>query len=187
MGTHILLLCPTLTQTPCPRPATMKFFALAAAAAALSARAALAVPFKRDSDTPGKPAFIGTLADYSKEVPVGGSINISYNTADPSPDPSYPSAILNLDVGLQGPAPIVPSDLFQPYGVLELLRNATAGDSVGWINTTHPLPPNTITEEGQYFLIFTERQKEVYNPDEPVYRVQSYNVSVMVTDPDSSS
>ncbi|TNY19763.1 hypothetical protein DMC30DRAFT_399473 [Rhodotorula diobovata] len=79
--THILLLCPTLTQTPCPRPATMKFFALAAAAAALSARAALAVPFKRDSDTPGKPAFIGTLADYSKEVPVGGSINISYNTA----------------------------------------------------------------------------------------------------------
>ncbi|GAA5926264.1 hypothetical protein JCM3775_000973 [Rhodotorula graminis] len=158
----------------------MKFLALVAVAAALSSLAS-AVPMKRDDSSPTKPAYTGTLVSYTQSVPFGGNLSVAYDASAQSAVPHYAASIIGVDLGLQGPAPIVvsPND-FSPFGILKLATGLDTGGPGGWVNTSIALP-SAVYKPGEYFLIVTEDQLAVYDSEQPVYRVQSYNVSVQVT------
>ncbi|GAA5908751.1 hypothetical protein JCM8208_006778 [Rhodotorula glutinis] len=157
----------------------MKFLALTAVAAALSSLAS-AVPMKRD-ESPVKPAYTGTLVSYTDSVPLGGNLSVAYIASAGSSEPHYPAAIRSVDLGLQGPGPIVVStDDFSPFGILQLATGLETGGPGAWVNKTVTLP-DAVYKPGEYFLIITEDQLAVYDSQQPIYRVQSYNVSVQVT------
>ncbi|GAA5926261.1 hypothetical protein JCM3775_000972 [Rhodotorula graminis] len=154
----------------------MKYIALALAAALAAASTLVsAAPTKRGFFPQDGPAFIGQLLSKPDEIKLGENFTISYDSNDPSPDPQYPSSILSFDVGIQGPAPIYYSSAFTPSGILEL-----ANDLPGQQVVNASLKMSSSADPGEYFLIFTEHQLGVYDPEQPVYRVQSYNVSVQV-------
>ncbi|BGP44732.1 hypothetical protein JCM10450v2_000546 [Rhodotorula kratochvilovae] len=158
----------------------MKFLALTAALAALASltSAAPTALSKRDEV---KPAYIGQLVEYSTSVPIGGSLSVAYNTAPPY-EPHYGASIRAVDIGLQGPGPIVVDpQSFTPYGILELANGLETGGPGGWVNSTVTLP-RAVYQAGEYFLIVTEHQVPVYDSEQPFYRVQSYNVSIQVTE-----
>ncbi|GAA5834463.1 hypothetical protein JCM9279_004323 [Rhodotorula babjevae] len=157
----------------------MKFLALTAAAAALSSLAS-AIPMKR-AESPVKPAYTGRLVSYTESVPLGGNLSVAYNTATQDSTPHYPASIRSVDIGLQGPAPIfVSPDDFAPFGILQLATGLETGGPGGWVNTSVTIP-DAVYKPGQYFLIVTEDQLAIYDSQQPIYRVQSYNVSVQVT------
>ncbi|GAA5887655.1 hypothetical protein JCM5296_004448 [Sporobolomyces johnsonii] len=133
---------------------------------------------------PVKPAFTGTLY-HPKEghkVKLGGSFFFSYLAETVEMIPVI-EALQSLDVGIQGPAPIIINPTgFQPFGILEVEKGLEPGIG-NWINTTIQLPDEIYTA-GTYFLIVTEHQLPVRDPDGLTYRVQSYNISLCVDDVD---
>ncbi|TNY19772.1 hypothetical protein DMC30DRAFT_417583 [Rhodotorula diobovata] len=168
----------------------MKFLALTAVAAALSSLAS-AIPTRRDevtsADEVTKPAFTGTLVSYPSTVAQGQNISVAYDTSTHDATPHYPASICSVDLGLQGPAPIVfKPDSFMPYGILSLANGLNTGGPGGWVNTSVALP-SAVYEPGEYFLIVTEHQLAIYDSEAPTYRVQSYNVSVQVTEDEEQS
>ncbi|GAA5972338.1 hypothetical protein JCM11641_002415 [Rhodosporidiobolus odoratus] len=130
-------------------------------------------------------AFIGKLVAPASgsSVPLGGNITFSYDaTSNESATPHFPASIIGVNVGLQGPGPIIqnPND-FQPTGILELGNDLYVGGPGGWVNESIPLG-DVIWQPGTYYLIVTERQRSVYVAPGPVFQVISYNVSIEVTD-----
>ncbi|GAA5826900.1 hypothetical protein JCM11251_002150 [Rhodosporidiobolus azoricus] len=168
----------------------MKFSTAATFAAAASLAAAR--PFvdlaKRTDETGWTGAsYTGTLVSPSvgTSFPLGGNITFSYKSTPRDINengPKYASGTLGLNVGLQGPSPIIAAGSnFLPWGILELGDNLNVGGPGGWVNGSVTIP-SAVTEPGEYFLIFEERQFPIYDSEEPHFRVQSYNVSIQLTE-----
>ncbi|GAA6004315.1 hypothetical protein JCM10207_000665 [Rhodosporidiobolus poonsookiae] len=156
-------------------------FSLVTLVASLSALALAAPtrrPSKRDANTNDEyrsgAAFTGTLYEPAggASFAIGQNITLSYEAVNPEAGtPRFPSSIQSIDVGLQGPSPI------------ELGKALPGGGPGSWINTTLNINENAIYKAGTYYLIITEHQLAVNTPPtNTTYRVQSYNVSIDITE-----
>ncbi|GAA6037132.1 hypothetical protein JCM8097_008752 [Rhodosporidiobolus ruineniae] len=128
-------------------------------------------------------AYTGTLVSplQGDVLTVGGNLTFSYSAvAEDASTPRFPSSIASLDVGLQGPAPVVASTAdWAPYGIRQLATGLATDGPGGWVNASVPLG-DWVYEAGEYFLIVTEHQREVYVEGQPEWQVVSYNVSLTV-------
>ncbi|GJN91568.1 hypothetical protein Rhopal_004591-T1 [Rhodotorula paludigena] len=161
----------------------MKFAGLAVFSLASIAAAA---PAKRQQEVKNVPAYIGTLVAPSAgfSVPLGGSFDLAYDTSHEY-QPHYGASIRSVDIGIQGPTPIIPVDnSFQPYGIQEIKTGLPTDGPGAWVNETITIP-SQINKAGQYFLIIQEHQTAVYDSEQPLWRVQSYNVSFEITEASS--
>lgn len=102
--------------------------------------------------------------------------------------PHYGNIIHSVDVGLQGPAPIV-ADPYS-YGsdaIAEVATGISLGGPGGYGNASIHVNPDQIYKTGTYYVIITEHQLPAYTAYADTYRVQSYNVSIEVTEAADSS
>ncbi|GAA5916805.1 hypothetical protein JCM6882_004174 [Rhodosporidiobolus microsporus] len=167
-------------------------FSIAAAVTSFAALAAArpAVRLSKRADETGYTgaAYTGTLVTPSvgDSFPLGQNITFSYDsTPRGAGEPHFGSSTVDVNIGLQGPSPIVVANDFQPWGILELANGLDVGGPGGWVNTSLSIP-STIYKGGEYFLIVTERQRPTYDSEQPTFRVESYNVSITLTEAESS-
>ncbi|GAA5980706.1 hypothetical protein JCM10908_001744 [Rhodotorula pacifica] len=160
----------------------MHFKLFTTAVAALAASLVNAGPIQRRDI---QPAYSGVLQSPAagSSVALGGNITFSYTPTPDSATPHFGELLQSVDVGLQGPAPIVinPHN-FAPYGIIELANGLPAWGPGPAINASIPVPAEQTFYIGQYFLIVTEHQIPAYTANAVPYRVQTYNISIEVTE-----
>ncbi|GAA5861505.1 hypothetical protein JCM3774_000273 [Rhodotorula dairenensis] len=160
----------------------MHFSLFTVALTAISMTVALAGPIQRRDI---QPAYSGVLQSPAagSSVPLGGNITFSYTPTPDSATPHFGELLQSIDVGLQGPAPIVINPYnFAPYGILELANGLPTWGPGPAVNASIPVPADIVYKTGQYFLIVTEHQVPAYTANPLPYRVQTYNISIEVTE-----
>ncbi|BGP12674.1 hypothetical protein JCM10213_008811 [Rhodosporidiobolus nylandii] len=169
----------------------MRFTTVALAAAIASVAAASPVTlFKRDRPNSTGAPYIGELVSPQpgESFQLGQNVSFAYiATPEGAGVPHFPSTISSVDVGLQGPAPIVQGDSWAPSGILEFFNDGYTGGPGAWVNQSLFLDSGVITEPGTYYLIVTEHQRATYIAPGPIYRVQSYNISLTLSAAESAA
>ncbi|BGP28634.1 hypothetical protein JCM10296v2_000370 [Rhodotorula toruloides] len=152
-------------------------FSLAALATLLASSSLVAGAPLGLRDVSSTPKFTGKLVEPSPDgttVALSEPFSFAFDGTTPY-GPHYPESLRSIDIGF-----FDPRNTFEPGGVIDV-KSLDAGGPGGWLNTT-VTPSQYISEPGQYYLIITEHQVDVYTSPGPVYRVQTYNVSLTVTD-----
>ncbi|GAA5958247.1 hypothetical protein JCM8115_004032 [Rhodotorula mucilaginosa] len=162
----------------------MHFNLFTTTVAALAASLVSAGPIQPRADDV-QPAFSGVLQSPTagSSVAIGSNITFSYTPNPDSATPHYGELLQSLDVGLQGPAPIVIDPYqFAPFGILELATGLSPWGPGPAVNASLTVPSSLVYKPGQYFLIVTEHQIAAYTENALPYRVQTYNISIEVTE-----
>lgn len=69
--------------------------------------------------------------------------------------PHYGASIRSVDIGIQGPTPIIPVDnSFQPYGIQEIKTGLPTDGPGAWVNETITVP-SQINKAGQYCALIS--------------------------------
>ncbi|BGP21466.1 hypothetical protein Rt10032_c01g0175 [Rhodotorula toruloides] len=151
-------------------------FSLASLATFLATSSLVAGSPLARRDSSSTPRFTGKLVEPS---PTGTTVGLSESFSfalDGSPPwgPPHFEVLRSVDIGI-----FDPRNTFEPEGVIDV-ESINGGGPGGWFNTTVTLN-KYISEPGQYYLIVNEHQLDLYASPGPVYRVQTYNVSLAVT------
>lgn len=66
--------------------------------------------------------------------------------------------------------------------ILEVATDISLGGPGGFGNASIYINPDQVYKTGTYYMIVTEHQLPAYTANAATYRVQSYNVSIEVTE-----